>query len=132
MAAGRTRFGLLVLALMAGTALSSCCPPAPPGTAAPVAGCYDNDTFIIADYRYTGVPNVLGNMIIHGSSDGSCSGPTFPEQNRTLILATSAQSAAEICTELGGSSEPAGKWFDAGYRAMPADNGYFCEARVAP
>ncbi len=117
-----------MLALMAGTALSSCCPPPPPpDTAAPVAGCYDNDTFIFADYRYTGIPNVLGNMIIHGSSDGSCSGATAPEQNRTLILATSPLAAEEICAELGGTLN--GKWFDAGYRAMPADNAYVCQPR---
>jgi hypothetical protein len=117
-----------MLALMAGTALSSCCPPAPPGTAAPVAGCYDNDQIMIGDLRYTGVPNVLGNMIFHGSNDGSCSGPITPESNETLVVATSAQSAFEICTELRGGIllTNVGKWFDAGYRAITADNAYRC------
>lgn len=125
----RTRTGLLALALTASAALSSCVGnPGPPTTTAPpgepAAGCYDTTADGTADYAYTGVPNVAGNMLYHNSSDGSCSGATIPEYDSTLILATNQATAVGICTELGGTGL-GDNWAAAGWLGMPA-NAYRC------
>lgn len=121
------RSGLLaVLAVVAALGAVACAPP--PG-AGPEADCYDSsDTF--ADFSYSGVPNVAGNMDYWSSTDGSCTDTTGGDvSNSTLVLAADADAASAICRSIG-LGDTLGRWNDFGYTALPA-NAWLCSFTVS-
>lgn len=89
---------LAAAALVAVAATSMAC--VPPPTPAPVpAGCYDHAVAGYPDITFNGV---LGenNAVQHMTGDGSCSIPLY---RLTLVLATDATEANEMCDAITGS-----------------------------
>ncbi len=69
--------------------------------AGPAAGCYDSfvDT---ADFTYSGTPDVIGNMTLHNSGDGSCTGIHGDPHVLTLVYSPgSSAHASQFCTANG-------------------------------
>jgi len=99
--------------------------PNPPG------GCIDNTTDPFgmpgADHFYTGIPNTVGNMQNHASTDGTCSGARQPQFDYTAVLAANIPAADRICIELGGTGT-SNTWKSQGWVAM-GDHAYVCNAQ---
>jgi hypothetical protein len=102
---------VLVGALLA---LTGCVgdPPAPTTTTTPSgppsAGCYDSyvDT---ADLSYTGVPEVVGNLTIWTSGDGTCTGDRPNPNPYTLVYSPGSRQHADLfCIDHGapGGAQP--------------------------
>lgn len=121
------RSGLLaVLAAVAVLGAVACAPPPGPG---PAADCYDSsDTF--ADFSYSGVPNVVGNMDFWSSTDGSCTDVTGGDvSNSTLVLAADGDAASAVCRSIG-LGDTLGRWNDFGYAGLPA-NAWLCSFTIS-
>ena len=97
------------------------------------AQCVDNtrgeDDFPGADYYYTGVPNVAGNMQMHESYDGTCSGPRPPHtfHDYTAVFATTYLQAEALCAAAGGTGT-SGTWKSQDWVAM-GDYAWVCNAQ---
>jgi sugar lactone lactonase YvrE len=89
----------------------------------PNAGCYDNTVNTRSvDYRYSGIPNVEGNMAFIGSTDGTCSGPVNPNLASTLVLTAGIDSANTICLGLGGTGVSNQTWRQQGWTGLTDDS----------
>ena len=99
---------------MAGYVFDDSCTPEP------AVECYAH--YHLNDISYSGTPNVLYNIIVHNSFDGSCTG--YPVTYGTLVLADDPFDATAICTALG--TNPLGStWASMGWLGLPS-NGWAC------
>ena len=75
-------------------------PPTTTPSGPPAAGCYDSyvDT---ADLSYSGTPNVVGNLTLWDSGDGSCTGVRPNRYSYTLVYSTDGAVVAAFCTANG-------------------------------
>lgn len=102
---------------------------APPPTSGPAADCYDSsDTY--ADFSYSGVPNVAGNMDYWSSTDGTCTNTAGGDvSNSTLVLAADAGAASATCRSIG-LGDTLGRWNEFGYTTLPA-NAWLCSFTIS-
>jgi len=85
-------------------------------------GCLDSTVGGRLDLRYTGTPNVRGNLRPHSSTDGTCSGPDI--YYNTLVRAVEQAAANSLCGTLEG--------YPLAHRLAPAafdvpDDAYICD-----
>lgn len=116
---------LIALALLGSVAGVACAPmPSPTWLA---AGCYNSPVADAPDFRFSGTPNVPGNLTVAIdistftlSTDGTCSGlPLGEPYSFTLVRADDAPAAELRCSTLGldnGVGQIA-----ADYPSFPAD-----------
>jgi hypothetical protein len=104
---------------------AGCAPMTPPTWLA--AGCYNSPVADAPDFRFSGTPNVPGNLTVAIdistftlSTDGTCSGlPLGEPYSFTLVRAADDAAAALRCSTLGldnGVGE-----VSADYPSFPAD-----------
>jgi hypothetical protein len=118
---------LLALAALSGSLLLGACAPTttPGGWAA--AGCYDSPTADVPDLRYSGTPNVAGNLTAAWDlasftlvTDGSCAGiPLTGQYAFTMVRASSEPLALTTCSSLGQGA--AASQMQSEYPLLPAD-----------
>jgi hypothetical protein len=125
----RTRIVAAVIAGLASVAAVGCAPEAPGGGTGGwvAAGCFDAPAAGIPDLKYSGTPDVVGNLTASVdpstfalSTDGTCAGVELGAPNTfTLVRAADAAAAELRCATLGlddGVSQ-----VNAEYPAFPAD-----------
>lgn len=99
---GRPGLVSLIGVLAAGALLSACVPepeptPDPELTLWFAPGCYESDPDI-ADIRFTGVADQIGNLQVYESEDGTCVGGT---EVLTVVRAADNAAAYQRCVDLG-------------------------------
>jgi hypothetical protein len=67
----------------------------------PAAACYNASTG--GDVRYSGTPNVVGNLTEYASTNGSCGGGVVDSEG-ILVLAEGEPAASAACFALGRES----------------------------
>jgi hypothetical protein len=110
---------LMVVGLFgaAGTGALGCGATPTPGIP---AVCYSS-TSGSADFRYSGVANLVGNMDFWSSNDGSCTDPAGVDVgSSTMVLAADQRSASRVCRWIG-AGDALGRWVDSGYGGLPRD-----------
>ena len=142
-ARGRFGLGVAAVGMMAAVAAACTPPPESPGTTTSTsttttlpelpAQCVDsvnNGEHPGADHYYTGVPDVAGNMQMHESYDGTCSGPRPPHTffDYTAVFAATYQEAEALCAAAGGTGT-SGTWKSQGWVAM-GDHAWVCNAQI--
>ncbi len=100
------------------------CSPNPPALVEPAAGCYDSSRAFQADVFYNGTPNVMGNLVFHTLSDGTCNAPAFPT-DQMLVVAASQAAADGVCQGAGRQSSYPADDRDYGYVDIGPD-AYIC------
>jgi len=98
----RGRTALAVLLMVGGIGAAGCIPPPTGGgtttTVVPgTAGCYNATGH---DLKYSGTPNVEGNILEHSTTNGSCGG-TVVSSTGLLVVADGEPQANADCFALG-------------------------------
>jgi hypothetical protein len=95
---------LAVLMLVGGVAAAGCTPPVPGGGGTtttiagnPAAACFDSTGH---DFKYSGTPNVEGNLKEYSTTNGSCGG-SLVNANGILVVADGEPQASADCFALG-------------------------------
>ena len=105
----RVRTALAVLMLVGGVVAAGCMPPTTGGGGSattttiagnPAATCFNSSG---NDIKYSGTPNVVGNLKHYATTNGTCGG-TATVTNGILVLASGEPQASADCFELGRES----------------------------
>lgn len=125
----RTRIVAAVIVGLGSVAAVGCAPEAPGGGTGGwvAAGCFDAPAEGIPDLRYSGTPNVVGNLTASVdpstfalSANGTCAGVALDAPNNfTLVRAADATAASSTCSTLGLSNGVS--QVNAEYPGFPAD-----------
>jgi hypothetical protein len=133
MSASKSLF--IALALL-GSVAGVACTPAPTPTWL-AAGCYNSPAPDAPDFRFSGTPNVPGNLTVAIdistftlSTDGTCSGLPLGEPYSFTLVRAADEAAAEVrCATLGLDSGVG--QIAADYPSFPAD-AWVCNPPPAP